>query len=51
MSNLRYVQLKNPRTGHYVKIDKLLGKILSYKNTEGPYKNIKIVENKNDKKG
>lgn len=37
------VQVKNPKSGHYVKIDRSVGKILSYKKTEGPYKNIPIA--------
>ncbi|GAF84477.1 unnamed protein product [marine sediment metagenome] len=34
------IQIKNPRTGRYVKIDKNIGKILSEKRTKGPYKGI-----------
>ena len=30
------VQIKNPRPGHYVKIDRPVGKILSHKKTTGP---------------
>lgn len=37
------VQLKNPRTKRYIKIDKSTGSILSHKKTRGPYKGIKIV--------
>ncbi len=40
------VQVKNPKTGHYVKIDKTEGKILSHKATSGAYKNIPIVGGK-----
>ncbi len=41
------VQVKNPKSGHYVKIDRSLGKILSYKKTEGPYKNVPIARKRN----
>jgi hypothetical protein len=38
------VQVKNPKTERYVKIDRTEGKIISHKKSEGPYKNIPIVE-------
>lgn len=37
------VQIKNPRTGHYVKIDRTVGKIMDQKKSEGPYKNVPIA--------
>lgn len=37
------VQVKNPKSGHYVKIDISAGKIISHKKSEGPYKNIPIA--------
>lgn len=37
------VQLKNPRTGHYVKVDRSIGRILSHKKSEGKYKNIPVA--------
>ncbi len=37
------VQVKNPKTGHYVKIDRDEGRIVDYKKTEGPYKNVPIA--------
>jgi hypothetical protein len=37
------VQVKNPKTGHYVKIDRDAGKILDHKKSEGPYKDIPII--------
>ncbi len=40
----RVVQTKNPRSGHYVKIDREAGKILSHKSSSGPYKNIPIIK-------
>jgi len=42
------VQIKNPKSGKYVKIDRSKGKIISYKKTKGPYKNILIVGAKDD---
>lgn len=38
------VQIKNPRSGHYVKIDRSTGKILSHKASEGPYKGIPVLK-------
>lgn len=37
------IQLQNPKSGMYVKIDNDKGVILSYKKTPGPYKGIPIV--------
>jgi len=37
------VQVKNPKTGRYVKIDRSKGRILSTKKSEGPYKGIPIA--------
>jgi hypothetical protein len=37
------VQVKNPRSGHYVKIDRTSGKILAHKQSEGAYKNIPVA--------
>ena len=37
------VQVKNPRTGHYVKIDRTAGKIVSHKKSDGPYKNVPVA--------
>lgn len=38
-----YVQLKNPRSGLYVKVDRTRGLIVSYKKSEGPYKHVPIA--------
>ena len=38
------VQVKNPRTGHYVKIDRSAGKIVSHKKSDGPYKNVPVAK-------
>ena len=37
------VQVKNPKTGRYVKIDRTAGKIVSHKKSKGPYKGIPIA--------
>lgn len=37
------VQIKNPKTGLYVKINRAEGKIMSYKKTPGAYANVKSV--------
>ena len=35
------VQIKNPVTGRYVKMDTRTGRIIDHKKSEGPYKGIK----------
>lgn len=42
----RLVQMKNPRTGRYVKVDQVQGLVRSYKKSPGPYKNIEIIAKK-----
>jgi hypothetical protein len=37
------VQIKNPKTGRYVKIDRAAGRIIDHKKTQGPYRNIPEV--------
>ncbi len=37
------VQVRNPRSGHFVKIDRSAGKIISHKATRGAYKNVPIA--------
>jgi len=37
------VQVKNPRSGRFVKIDRAAGKIIDHKKTSGAYKNIPIA--------
>ena len=37
------VQLQNPRSGRYVKIDRSVGRIVSYKKSPGPYKGVCVV--------
>ena len=38
------VQLKNPRTNKYIKINRSKGLIISHKKTFGAYKNIPIFK-------
>jgi len=42
------VQVKNPKTDRYVKIDRDEGKILAHKKSEGPYKGIPIARKRQD---
>lgn len=37
------VQIRNPRSGRYIKIDRTVGDIVFHKQSEGQYKNIPIV--------
>ena len=37
-----YVQIQNPKTKKFIKIDKTIGKIVSHKKSLGAYKNIPI---------
>lgn len=37
------VQVKNPKTDRYVKIDRDVGLIIARKKTPGPYKNIPVA--------
>lgn len=37
------VQIKNPKTGLYLKIDRSTGKILAHKKTAGMYKGVKVA--------
>lgn len=38
-----FVQVKNPKTGHYVKIDRSVGKIVSHKKSKGRYKGVPVA--------
>jgi hypothetical protein len=42
-------QLKNPRTGRWVKIDTKKGGIVSHKKSKGPYKNVEVFKSKRDR--
>lgn len=37
------VQVKNPKTDRYVKIDRAAGKIMSHKRSKGPYKDVPVA--------
>lgn len=37
------VQVKNPRTDRYVKIDRTAGEIVAHKKSEGPYKDVPVA--------
>jgi len=39
----RFVQIFNPRSGHYIKCDRKTGMIVAHKRTEGAYKGIPIM--------
>ena len=41
---IRFVQLRNPKTNRYVKIDRLKGNIISHKKSKNPYKNVFIID-------
>ena len=40
------VQVRNPRSNRYVKVDRSLGKIISIKKSPKPYKGIPIARRK-----
>lgn len=40
------VQIKNPKTGRYVRIDRSKGKIVSHKKSKGPYKGVPVARKK-----
>ncbi len=40
------VQVKNPKSGHYVKIDRAVGKIIDHKKSIGPFIGIPIAKKK-----
>jgi len=39
----KIVQVKNPKTGKYVKIDREKGRIVAHKKSEGPFKNVAVA--------
>jgi hypothetical protein len=43
MAKRDIVQVKNPKTNRYVKIDRDAGKIIDQKKSEGPYKNVPVA--------
>lgn len=50
MAKRDLVQIRNPRSNRYVKIDKTIGAILSHKKSPGPYKGISIHEKEKNAK-
>ncbi|MCK5075788.1 MAG: hypothetical protein KAR38_05400 [Calditrichia bacterium] len=40
------IQIKNPKSGRYVKIDRSVGTIVSHKKSEGPYKGVPVARKK-----
>lgn len=40
------VQVKNPKTNRYVKIDRSAGKIVAHKKSSGPYKGVPVARKK-----
>ena len=40
------VQVRNPRSGRYVKIDRGAGVIVSHKKSPGPYKGVPVARKK-----
>lgn len=40
------VQVKNPRTDRYVKIDRTAGLIIAHKKSQGPYKGVPVARAK-----
>ena len=43
------VQVRNPKTGHYVKIDRDEGRIIDHKKSDGPYKDVPIARKSSKK--
>lgn len=41
---VRFVQILNPKTGRYVKVDRAEGRVLGGKADGGPYEGIPVVE-------
>jgi hypothetical protein len=37
------VQVRNPKSGRYVKIDRTKGRIIAHKKSAGPYKNVPVA--------
>jgi hypothetical protein len=43
-------QVRNPRSGHFVKIDTATGRIISHKKTSGAYKGVPITKTSSSRK-
>jgi hypothetical protein len=46
-----YVQLRNPKTDRYVKIDRAHGIVVSEKRSPGPYKGVRVAEKREETSG
>lgn len=44
------VQLRHPMTKRYVLVDRANGRIIAYKVSKGPYKNIRMIVSKKEGK-
>jgi len=44
------VQVRNPRSGHFVKIDRTAGKIIDHKKSDGAYKGVPIARKSSKRK-
>jgi hypothetical protein len=49
MPRPRFVQLRNPRTDRYVKVDRARGAIVAHKSTPGPFKGVSIARRRRPK--
>jgi len=45
----RFAQLRNPKTGRYVKVDRERGVIIAHKRTKGPYKGVPIARRRRNR--
>jgi hypothetical protein len=50
MTNTNIIQVKNPKTGRYVKIDRNRGRILSHKKSPGTYQDVPVARKSNKRK-
>lgn len=49
MAKARIVQIKNPRSGHYIKIDREEGRIIGQKKSDNrPYKGIPVIRKRSN---
>jgi hypothetical protein len=49
MDESRYVQVRNPRTDRYAKIDRKRGCVVAEKRSPGPWKGVKLAEARKSK--
>ena len=49
MAKSRIVQIRNPRSGHYIKIDREEGRIIGQKKSDSrPYRNIPVMRKRRE---